>query len=514
MDSGEESSKSKKNNMEKIDILDENDFAPRRRSLVSCAKFETLRNKVVQSLWITELKKEETKNFTLSEEEVLILSLFPKENPNVETVINLVFSVTNGLLSLPFILKCIEKQNGRIEHVETRPSKRMQFSFDILLKVFISKNNLLDIIKSIRSIDDIVLHGIPGKGSFLGGIWFPKHISDLDQCTHVLSKFEPDLDNSHPGFNDISYRARRKEIADIAFRYKYGQAIPTVKYTEEETKTWGIVFKKMSTLHSKYACSSYRTVFRLLEEECIFSPSFIPQMQDISIFLKKKTGFTLRPAAGLVSARDFLASLAFRVFQCTQYVRHSCSPDHSPEPDCIHEFLGHVPMLADPSFARFSQEIGIASLGAADAEIEKLSTIYWFTVEFGLCKENNDVKAYGAGLLSSYGELQHALSEKPKLIPFEPDITAIQPYQDLTYQDVYFVAESFDEAKDQIINYVEQHINRKFEVIYDPFTESVVELESLQLLENRVEAMKSELSTLSNALSHLDRSKKLENKCL
>lgn len=130
--------------------------------------------------------------------------------------------------------------------------------------------------------------------------------------------------------------------------------------------------------------------------------------------------------------------------------------------------------------------------------------VYWFTVEFGLCKEagSKDVKAYGAGLLSSYGELLHALSEKPELRAFEPATTAVQPYQDQEYQPIYYVAESFEDAKEKFRRWVST-MSRPFEVRFNPHTERVEILDSVDKLETLVSQMNTELLHLTNAIGKL-----------
>ena len=199
--------------------------------------------------------------------------------------------------------------------------------------------------------------------------------------------------------------------------------------------------------------------------------------------MQKATGFSLRPVGGLLSARDFLNALAFRVFFSTQYIRHHTSPLYTPEPDVCHELMGHAPMFADPDFADFSHEIGLASLGASDEDIKRLATCYWFSVEFGLAMQGGVRKAYGAGLLSSFGELEYACAPYrpgggeasfPEYRPWEPAKAAVQSYPITRYQPVYYVAESLADAKTKMRAYCDgDGIKKGFTCRYDAATKSV-----------------------------------------
>lgn len=208
---------------------------------------------------------------------------------------------------------------------------------------------------------------------------------------------------------------------------------------------------------------------------------------------------------GLLSSRDFLNGLAFRVFHSTQYVRHHSKPHYTPEPDVCHELLGHVPLFANAAFAAFSQEIGLASLGASDEDIVRLATIYWFTVEFGLCKdgaEGKEVKAYGAGLLSSFGELEYSLSDKPKLVDFNPEICSKTEYIITQYQPLYFVASSFEDAQSKVRSFA-QTMSRPFAVKYDPYTCTVQVLDTRLKITKYVEEVKAHLDAVCDAIHKL-----------
>ncbi len=260
-----------------------------------------------------------------------------------------------------------------------------------------------------------------------------------------------ELEADHPGFNDEEYRKRRGEIAVLAPPLDSDIPPQRVVYTETERQTWGTAFRKLTALYPTHACHEFVDVI----DDIGHREDQVPQLADVSEFLTQRTGFRLHPVAGLVSARQFLEALSRRVFCATQYIRHHSQPLYTPEPDIVHELMGHAPMLGIPQFADLSQKIGEGSLRANDEQIEQLATLYWFTIEYGVLIENGQVKAYGAGLLSSFGELEHSLSGEVEIRPFDPWAAKDTEYPITTYQPLLWSVESIGEAFDKMNEFVD-----------------------------------------------------------
>uniref|UniRef100_A0AAX7SD64 Biopterin-dependent aromatic amino acid hydroxylase family profile domain-containing protein n=1 Tax=Astatotilapia calliptera TaxID=8154 RepID=A0AAX7SD64_ASTCA len=404
----------------------------------------------------------------------------------------IIFTLKNEVGGLIKALKLFQEKHVNLIHIESRKSKRRNSDFEIFISPFDGS-----VCVCLDCVSDVP--GVP---------WFPKKISDLDLCANRVLMYGSELDADHPGFKDNIYRKRRQYFSDLAVNYKHGEPIPRVDYTAEEVRTWGVVFRELHKLYPSHACREYLKNLPLLTKYCKYSEDNIPQLEDVSHFLKECSGFIIRPVAGYLSPRDFLAGLAFRVFHCTQYVRHSSEPLYTPEPDTCHELLGHVPLLAEPSFAQFSQELGLASLGASDDDVNKLATCYFFTVEFGLCKQDGRLRAYGAGLLSSVSELQHALSSSANILPFDPTVTCNQECMITTFQHVYYVADSFEEAKNKMREFAKT-LRRPFTIRYDPYTQSVDVLEDTNNINSMVKDIRHELDIVEDALNRL--SKKLQS---
>ncbi|XP_006026309.1 tryptophan 5-hydroxylase 2 [Alligator sinensis] len=420
-----------------------------------------------------------------------------------------VFSLKNEVGGLIKALRLFQEKHVSMVHIESRKSKRRNSEVEIFVDCDCSKKEFNELIQLLKFQTNIVSLNPPESiwtdEEELDSVpWFPRKISELDKCSQRVLMYGSELDADHPGFKDNVYRQRRKYFVDVAMSYKYGQPIPRVEYTSEEIKTWGVVFRELTKLYPTHACREYLKNFPLLTKYCAYREDNVPQLEDVSIFLKERSGFAVRPVAGYLSPRDFLAGLAYRVFHCTQYIRHGSDPLYTPEPDTCHELLGHVPLLADPKFAQFSQEIGLASLGASDDDVQKLATCYFFTIEFGLCKQEGQLRAYGAGLLSSIGELKHALSDKASVKAFDPKTTCLQECLITTFQEAYFVSESFEEAKEKIRDFAKS-INRPFSVYFNPYTQSIEILKDTRSIENVVQDLRSDLNTVCDALSKMNR---------
>lgn len=252
---------------------------------------------------------------------------------------------------------------------------------------------------------------------------------------HLIVQLDPD----HPGFRDAEYRARRNEIAGLAAKYRAGQPLPFAPYTEEENNLWRTIWSALEPAHKAHACREYLECVKRMD----LPKTRVPQLSEVSEKVEAISGFRLEPVAGLVEPRVFLESLADGTFLCTQYIRHHSAPLYTPEPDVVHEIAGHALTLASPRLAELNRLFGEAVKRARSAQsLESLSRVYWFTIEFGVLREDGCVKAYGTGLLSSAGEMEEM--REAELLPLDLGRASRQEYDPTQFQPVLFCADSFE----------------------------------------------------------------------
>jgi phenylalanine-4-hydroxylase len=253
------------------------------------------------------------------------------------------------------------------------------------------------------------------------------------------------LPADHPGVADHEYRARRAAIAQVAERFGSGQPIPEVSYTPEEHEVWRVVSGELGRQHERLACAAYREGAARLA----LPRDRVPQLEAVSRRLGELTGFRIEPVGGLVPTRVFYGSLADRCFLSTQYIRHHSVPFYTPEPDVVHEVIGHANTLAHPALADLYQLAGRAARRAeSDAALEFFSRVFWFSLEFGVLWEDGELRTYGAGLLSSYAEIQ--LFRDAEIRPLDIVAMGTTAYDITQYQPVLFAARSFAHAVDTL----------------------------------------------------------------
>ena len=213
-------------------------------------------------------------------------------------------------------------------------------------------------------------------------------------------------------------------------------------YAPEEHALYRRLFERQSKLVPRYACPEWIEAIAGLD-----AAQEIPRFDLISKKLRTRTGWEIVPVPGLIPDDAFFTHLANRRFPVTVWLRKPEEFDYIVEPDVFHDFFGHVPLLFDRTYADHLHEYGKGGLKAMRLDAVKLlARLYWYTIEFGLIKVNSSVKAYGAGLLSSGGELAYCVEDpRPRRLPFDLERVMCTEYQIDRYQETYFVIDSFEQ---------------------------------------------------------------------
>lgn len=241
-----------------------------------------------------------------------------------------------------------------------------------------------------------------------------------------------------------SYWRRREEIARLATGFDREPV--DLEYTAVEHEVWATV---AATLHPLWERCASRHVLAA-RARLDLPTDHVPQLTDVSAALEPLTGFRFRAVDGIVPVAEFFRGIARNTFPSTQYLRWEGAPLYTPEPDVIHEVMGHGNCLACPEIAELHQLAG-AAIGRVELDRTRkfLGDVFWFTVEFGVVREDGAPKAYGTGLLSSPGELDW-FGDHADIRPLDLDAMGTIGFDIDHYQPVLFAGTSLPHVRDVV----------------------------------------------------------------
>jgi phenylalanine-4-hydroxylase len=220
------------------------------------------------------------------------------------------------------------------------------------------------------------------------------------------------------------------------------------KYSPEDFQVWKILFERQIKVLNELAATEYLEGIKTIK----FSAERIPDFREVNAILEKTTGWNLEVVEGIINEEDFFTLLAQKKFPATTWLRKLSELDYLPEPDMFHDVFAHVPLLTNQKFCDFFKVIGDLGVKHKDRSevLIMLGRLYWFTVEFGLIKQEDKLKIYGAGILSSFGETHFSVSETPQHLPFDAGTIMNTAFENDKIQDKYFIIQSFDQLYESI----------------------------------------------------------------
>lgn len=218
--------------------------------------------------------------------------------------------------------------------------------------------------------------------------------------------------------------------------------------TAEDHWVWDTLFARQKTLLHNRTVRAFEDGLDLLN----LSHPGVPNFDEVNERLEAKTGWSVVAVPGLVPDDVFFRHLSNRRFPAANFIRRPDQLDYLEEPDLFHDVFGHVPMLAHPPIADFMQELGVRGLEALDVgQLHRIARLYWYTVEFGLAREDGELRIYGAGILSSFGESRYSLeSAKPHRLAFDLNRVLRTRYRADAFQQSYFVVDRLEDALEAI----------------------------------------------------------------